>query len=464
MTGSSTMSQPLPEPRGLPRLLPASLRNRIAPFLAAPGFTNTLWLFGDRLLRMGVGLVVGVWVARYLGPDGYGLLSFAGSYVMLFSALALFGLESLLVRDLVTRPEEREAILGTTCLIRLTAGLAAYLLALPLLLLIRPNDSATLLLTALLGSSLLFQSLEVIDLWFQSRVLSRFSVCARSVAFLLCAAAKLALVLSNASLFAIAVATAAEALLTGLGLVLAYRLAGGSLRSWHWDRHQFRRLVSGAVPMLLSGVVLMIYLRVDQVMLGALADAGQVGQYAAAVRIAEVWYFVPGAIVSSVFPDLVQVRERDPALFREKLQRLYNLLVFLGYAVALPVTLLAPWLVELLFGPSYRPAGPLLAVLIWAGLFANITVVRNAHFIALEWGRALLWATTAGAVANLLLNLALIPRYGAMGAALATCLSYWIAAHGACYATPTLRPAAAMILRALLAPCWWRSRPGHGEP
>ncbi|CAH2032039.1 flippase [Trichlorobacter ammonificans] len=457
------MSQPPPEPRGLPRFLPASLRNRIAPLLAAPGFSNTLWLFGDRLLRMGVGLVVGVWVARYLGPEGYGLLSFAGSYVMLFSALALFGLESLVVRELVTRPDQREAILGTTCLIRCAAGLAAYLLALPLLLLIRPGDSAALLLTALLGSSLLFQSLEVIDLWFQSKVRSRFSVCARSVAFLLSSGAKLALVLSKASLTAIAVATAAEALLTGLGLIVAYRMAGGSLRAWRWDRGQFSRLVTGAVPMLLSGVVLMIYLRVDQVMLGALADAGQVGQYAAAVRIAELWYFVPAAIVSSVFPDLVRVREQDPVLFQDKLQRLYNLLAFLGYAVALPVTLLAPWLVRLLFGPSYQPAAPLLAVLIWAGLFANITVVRNAHFIALEWGRSLLWATTAGAAANVLLNLLLIPRYGAMGAALATCLSYWIAAHGACYAVPALRPAAAMILRALLLPRWWRNHPVHGD-
>lgn len=437
------------------RYLPACVIARLEPLVQTPGFTNTLWLFSDRLLRMGIGLVVGVWIARYLGPEGYGLLSFAGSYVMLFSALALFGLEALVVRELVADVGQRATILGTAFLIRLASGGLAYLLAVGTILLLRPGDSAVLLLVALLGSSLLFQSLEVIDLWFQSRVASRYTVMARSAAFLATSATKVACVLAGASLAAIAVATAAEALLAAAFLLLAYRLRQERVSAWRWDCARFRTLVGSAVPMVLSGIVLMIYLRIDQVMLGALASEAEVGFYAAAVRISEVWYFVPAAIVSSLFPRIVELRATDQALFEQRLQRLYNLMAFLGYGVALPVTLLAPWLVRLLFGSAYQPAGPLLAVLIWAGLFANLTVARNAHFIALDWGRAQLWAASAGAIANILLNLLLIPRYGAMGAAVATCLSYWVAAHGACYASPSLRPAAAMILRALIMPRWW---------
>lgn len=437
------------------RYLPAFITSRLDALLQAPSFNNTLWLFSDRLVRMGVGLVVGVWIARYLGPEGYGLLSFAGSYVMLFSALALFGLESLVVRELVTDSDHRATILGTTFLIRLVSGTLAYLLALVMILVLRPGDSVALLLVALLGSSLLFQATEVIDLWFQSRVESRYAVMVRVAAFLLSSTAKLACVLAGASLTAVVVATAAEALLVAGGLVVVYLHTAGRLRSWRWDNTRFRSLVSSAVPMVLSGIVLMVYLRIDQVMLGALAGEAEVGFYAAAVRISEVWYFVPAAIVSSLFPRIVELRASDRVQFEQRLQRLYNLLAFLGYAVALPVTLLAPWLVQLLFGSAYQPSAPLLAVLIWAGLFANLTVARNAHFIALDWGRAQLWTASAGAAANILLNLLLIPRYGAMGAAVATCLSYWVAAHGACYASRTLRPAAAMILRALLMPRWW---------
>lgn len=437
-------------------LLPLALRTRLEQVSASPSFGNSIWLMGDRLVRMGLGLLVGVWVARYLGPGGYGSLSFAGSYVMLFSALALFGLESIVVRELVHHPEAEQAILGTTSLIRAAAGLLAYLGAIVTLLVIRPGDRTALLLVALLGSSLLAQAVEVSDLWFQSRVLSRYTVLCRTSAFIISSCLKVLLVLSSASLVAIAAATAVEALFAALLLVLTHaRFSGAGILTWRWDRSWFRRLLTGSVPMVLSGVVLMVYLRIDQVMLGAMAPQAELGLYAAAVRISEVWYFVPTAIVSSVFPGLVALRSTDPVQFEQKLQQLYNLLAFLGYAVALPVTFIAPWLVQLLFGSAYLAAAPLLSVLIWAGLFANLSVVRNAHFIALDWGRSLLWATSLGATANVLLNLLLIPRYGALGAAVATCLSYWVAAHGACYTHRRLWPAGQMILKSLLMPRFW---------
>lgn len=363
-----------------------------------------------------------------------------------------------MVRELVTHPADCGAILGTSCLIRLFTGLCSYLLALFVLLFIHPDNRLTMLLVAILGSSLLLQALDVTDLWFQSRVASRFSVISRSCAFLLSSCGKAAMVISGASLTAITIAAASEAFFAALALVLAYRISGERISHWRWDSIWFRKLLANSIPLVLSGIVLMIYLRIDQVMLGAMASPAEVGQYAAAVRISEIWYFVPAAIVSTLFPGLVLLRDSDPALFQLKLQQLYALLAFLGYAVALPVSLLSPWLVNLLFGAAYTPAGPLLAVLIWAGLFANITVVRNAHFIALEWGKPLLWCTTLGAIGNIALNLLLIPRLGAMGAALATCISYWIAAHGSCYTSATMRPTAAMILRALLLPCWWRSQ------
>ncbi len=440
----------------LSRLLPATYRLHLQKTVAAPSFGNSVWLISDRLIRMGLGLLVGVWVARYLGPEGYGSLSFAGSYVMLFSALALFGLESIVVRDLVRHPEAEQAILGTTCLIRAAAGLLAYLLALAVMLVLRPDDQVALLLVALLGSSLLVQAVEVTDLWFQSRVLSRYSVICRSAAFMISSGFKVLLVMTGASLAAIAAVTAVEALVAAVLLVLVHaRYSKAGIVTWRWENSWFRRLLTGSVPMVLSGVVLMVYLRVDQVMLGALATQTEVGLYAAAVRISEVWYFVPTAIVSSVFPGLVSLRSSDPELFDQRLQQLYNLLAFLGYAVALPVTFLAPWLVQLLFGSAYQAAAPLLSVLIWAGLFANLSVVRNSHFIALDWGRSLLWATSLGAAANVLLNLLLIPRYGALGAAIATCLSYWVAAHGSCYTHRRLWPAGQMILKSLVMPRFW---------
>ena len=436
--------------------LPAHLRNRIeGRHVLQKIIANTGWMFFDRLIRMAAGLLVGVAVARYLGPDGYGLLSFAGSYVMVFSALALFGLESLVVRELVTSPENRHTILGTAFIVRLCAGALAVPLSIGALFLIRPGDQLALIMVVLLSSSLVFQAVDVIDLWFQSRVATRNVVLVRISAFCISSAAKLTCVLSGASITAIIVATAIEALLACCGLLFIYRIAEERITAWRFCKKQFQRLISTAFPMMLSGIVLMVYLRIDQVMLGAMVPEHEVGLYAAAVRISEIWYFVPAAIVSSVFPGIVSLKNSDPAAFTSKMQQLYKLMAFLGYSIAIIVTLLSPWLIQLLFGASYKPAAPLLAILIWAGLFANLTIARNAHFIALDHGKVLLWCTTSGAVSNIILNLLLIPRYGAMGAAISTCVSYWMAAHGCCLFSKSLRPVAWMITMALAYPRWW---------
>jgi len=436
--------------------LPSFLKNRLeGRHELQKELTNTGWMFFDKLLRMAAGLLIGVAVARYLGPDGYGLLSFAGSYVMLFSALALFGLESLVVRELVTHPAERSSILGTAFSIRMLAGIVSVPLCLAALLFIRPDDRIMLVMVALLSSALVFQAFDVIDLWFQSRVATRNVVLVRMVAFSISAAAKLACVLYAGSISAVVVATAIEALLAACGLIVVYKMAGERLLDWRFSATQFRRLVTAALPMMLSGIVLMIYLRIDQVMLGAMAPQQEVGLYAAAVRISEIWYFVPAAIVSSVFPGIVSLKNNSPDAFSLRIQQLYKLMTFMGYVIAISVTLLAPWIIQLLFGASYAPAAPLLAILIWAGLFANITVARNAHLIALDRGQALLWCTSAGAASNILLNLLLIPPYGATGAAVSTCLSYWVAAHGACFFSATLRPVAWMITKSLIYPRWW---------
>ena len=188
---------------------------------------------------------------------------------------------------------------------------------------------------------------------------------------------------------------------------------------------------------------------------GQIDSDREVGIYTAYVRIAEVWYFLPAAVVSSVFPNIVRAREVDEQEFYGRLQKLYNLLAFMGYAVAVPVTFAAGFVVNVLFGKDYTAAGPMLALLIWAGLFANLAVARNAYLLAMNWSRTLFGMVLAGAVVNVVLNLILIPLYGGMGAVIASCISYWFAAHGACYFYAPLRRTGQMITRALVCPKFW---------
>lgn len=416
---------------------------------------NTGWLFADKLIRMGAGLLIGIWMARYLGPTQFGLLSFAGSFATLFSAPALLGLESIIVRELVRTSTGREELLGSTFFLRLLSGGISFALAMLTIVIIRPGEPLTRLLVALACSTLIFQAFDVIDLWFQSEVKSRNVVIAKNGAFLCSSALKLGLILAGAPLIAFALANVMELALGALGLVMVYHRDGHSLARWRVRAARARQLLTESLPLVVSGIVFMVYLRVDQVLLGQMAGDGEVGIYAAAVRVAEIWYFIPTAVVSSVFPTIIKARENDEDEFYRRLQRLYNLMAFMGYMVAIPLTFCGGFVIDLLFGPGYAAAGPMLTLLVWAGLFANLTVARNAYLFAMNWSRVLLVAVSLGAITNVLLNLLLIPRYGGMGAVVASLVSYWAAAHGISFLHPPLFRTGRMLTRALLMPKFW---------
>jgi O-antigen/teichoic acid export membrane protein len=416
---------------------------------------NTGWLLADRVLRMGVGLFVGAWVARYLGPSLYGLLNFSGTLVFLFSSLATLGLEAIVVRDLVRATTSEEDILGTTFSLRFLAGIVSYLVAVCTIFIIRPHDEFAQIIVAIFGWMLVLNAFDTIDLWFQSRVLSKYVVYAKNVGFLLSAFLRIVLIVTHASVISFAIANLLEIAIGAIGLLIVYAKNGQSIKRWKFRLALARNLVANGWPIVLGGIISMICFRIDQVMLGQLVDSKEVGIYASAVRIAELWFFIPSAIISSVFPNIIKAKECDENEFYRRLQKLYSLLAFVGYVVAVPITFLSGFLINVLFGQAYAAATPMLIILVWSNLFANLAMARGAYLLAMNWIWPLLFLNLAGAVTNIGLNLLLIPRFGGIGAAIASCVSYWLAAHGACYFFKPLRKTGNMLTKALLSPRFW---------
>ena len=416
---------------------------------------NTGWLVSDRIMRMGVGLLVSVWLARYLGPGQYGLLSYAMAFVMLFSSVAMLGLDEIGVREMVRDPSRRDDILGTSFFLMLCSGAVVFGLAMGTILLLRPADSVSRWLVGILAAGIILQAFDAIDFWFQAQVQSKYTVIAKGVAYLVLSAFKIILILLEAPLVAFAWAGLAELAVGAAGLVIVYQVRGHRVKAWHAGVATARKLLKDSWPLIFSAIVTMVYLRIDQVMLGEMVGSEEVGVYAAAVRIAEAWYFIPVAVCSSVFPGIVEAGTVSEELLYEQLQKLYNLMAFFGYAVAIPLTFLSGWLVELLFGAAYAKAGPLLAVLIWAGLFINLVTAKNIFLISRNWNRLHLVSMSLGCLMNVVLNYFLIPVYGAMGAVFASLASYWLAAHGACFLFSPLRRTGWMLTKAMVYPKIW---------
>jgi polysaccharide transporter, PST family len=385
---------------------------------------NTGWLMADRILRMGVGLVVGVWVARYLGVAQFGLFNYAGAFVALFSTLATLGLPPLVVRTLTDHPEQQEEILGTTFWLQLLGGVATLGLSVGTMFVLRHGDPIMLSLVAIFASSTIFQAFEAIDPWFQSRVQSKYPVMAKNTAFLLIAIVKVGLINLKAPLLAFAGATLAEVIVGVVGLILFYQYQGHSIWTWRWRLTLARKLLRESWPLILSGFSIIIYMRVDQIMLGQMVGDQMVGIYSAATRISEVWYFVPGAIASSVAPGIYAAKKAgDEALYYRRIGQSLQLLSLIAILIAVPMTFLSGTLIAWLFGNEYAAAGPILAVHIWAALFVFTGIGTSTWFIAEGLTHLSFQRTLIGAVINICLNFGLIPAYGGLGAAIATVIS-----------------------------------------
>jgi PST family polysaccharide transporter len=418
-----------PTNSGLNRLLPGFIRRRL---VGRGGLQqvleNTGWLFGDKILRMGVGLWVNIWVVRYLGPSAFGQLSYATAFVALFGVLATLGLDGIMVRELVRKPADAPELLGSALFLRILGGCATLLASVVAISRLHPGDPKQSLLVGIIAAGTIFQAFDVIDFWFRSQVLSRYTVVAKNCAFLACAVLKITLVMQRASLAAFAWVVIVEMALGAAGLVLSYQRSGHSFGRLRVSVRRCTALLSDSWPMMLSGLSVAVYMKIDQVMLGEMVGDQAVGIYSSVTRLTEIWYIIPSVLVSSVFPAIVQSKEKDEALYFRRVTRLFSVMAAVSLPIALPMSLGSDWLVGTLYGPSFQAAGPVLAVHIWASLFVFYAVAQSPWDLTENLTRLAMLRMVGGALANIALNLVLIPRYGALGAAIATVVSQALAA------------------------------------
>ena len=408
--------------------IPAFIRRRILHRLNLVKIVENIgWLFFDKILRMAVGLFVWVWIARYLGPEYFGLLSFAIAFTGLFGVVAGLGLHNIVVRDIARDSESASLTLGTTALLQLISGLVAFLIVLVSIAYLRPEDDLARSIVAILGLIIMFKASEVALYWFESQVQSKYTVWVQNSVFVVFAVIKVGMILQGASIFAFVWAMLAEAAVVALILLLVMNLRGQRLVHFTVSFKRAKTLLKDGWPLLLSVAAISVYTKIDQIMLGQMIGDKTVGIYGAAVRISELWYAIPVIFVSSLLPTILDAQKHSKELYYEKIQYLYDLMVIISISIALPMTFLATPIITLFFGPSYAEGGMILAIHIWAAVFVSLSVASGACFLAENRLTFTLQRTILGAVANVALNLILIPDFGMLGAALALVISQMLA-------------------------------------
>jgi len=385
---------------------------------------NISWLSFDRVLRGGVGIIISVWMARYLGPEQYGLFNYATAFVGLFGVLVTLGLDQIVVRDIVNDPANINEIIGTAFSLKLAGGILALVFSLAIIIIMRPNDILMKMLVGVTSVGLVFRSFDVIDLWFQAQVQSKYTVYARNGAFIFIVLVKVLLILFHAPLMVFALAGLVEIIVGAVGLIIFYQQRVARLRNWQMSFTRAKEMLRVSLPLALTGVAITIYMKIDQVMLGSMVNDTEVGIYAAVVQVSEVWYFIPMIVTLSIYPTLINLYQESEERFYDKLKQVMGYFFWGTLALSLFVSVFSSQIINILYGEDYARAGGVLAIHIYASVITSMGVVFSQKFILDGTTKISFYGTVIGAVSNVILNVWLLPRYGAYGAAIATIISY----------------------------------------
>ena len=385
-------------------------------------FANTSWLLGERALRMAVSMFVSIYVVRYLGPERYGLLSYALSFVWLFSALSSFGLDYILVRELVRHPEQRNNLLGTVFWLKV-CGSVSMGTAIAAVLHFKAEDQQTYWLIALIALGFLFQATNVVEFYFQAQVQSKFTVRAQIMQLLITSLFKIYLVWNEADLVWFALALMLDQAVVAVLFLIMYRWKIEKFPYLSFSIIKAKLLLKDACALMFAGIVISVYMKIDQVMLKEMLNTNAVGVYAAAVKLCEAWYFVPAVVTASLFPAILSTRQKSKLLYQDRLQKLYDLMVWGSVAVAIPTSLVADWLILILYGNEFKDAADVLRIYIWAGIFVALGVASSKWLVAENLETYSFYRAIFGAILNVGCNFWLIPIYGIKGAAYATLIA-----------------------------------------
>lgn len=405
-------------------LFPESIREMLPETGFRKYFSNTSWLLITRIIGYAVSFFIIAVVARYLGPTNLGKLSYAQSFVSIFSVFASFGIDSILTRDLVEHPENQRSLLGTSFFIKAVLGILTFAVTLAVAYFTNTDKTLTFLI-GIISLSFLFQPFSVISNLLSAKVLSKYySYITIFLSFFL-TGLKLLIVLLDKGIVYFATIFVVEAFIYALYYIFIYKkVFRGNVFQWRFKWSLAKKLLLDSWPLLLAGFSGYIYGRIDQVMLQHILGSTSVGLYDAAVKLTDVWSFLPGMIITSLFPAVISARKLDKKMYLDRTRYILTFITGITFFVSLIIFIIAPFLIKFLYGSQFIGSYPILRLYVWSSLATGVATIIHYYLVAENHGKKYFIISVIGAVINVILNILLIPVYGITGAAVATLVSY----------------------------------------
>ncbi|MCD4770581.1 MAG: flippase [Bacteroidales bacterium] len=384
---------------------------------------NTAWLIGDKITSMILGLLVGIWVARYLGPDKFGQLNYVFALVGLFAPISSLGLSGIISRDLVNSGTDTNTLLSTGFALKMSGSLLLFVMTMFYFFIFK-NEPIYLQLAIVASLHYIFNSSEIIEYYYRARVRTKYIFISKLFGNVFSSILKVLFILMGLSVVYIGVARISLAFFTMIFLFYFFRKEDFNISLQYFKIEKGIELLKESWPLIFSGVFAIIYLQIDKIMIGEMLSSYEVGQYSVAARLSSLWFFIPLVIRQSVLPVFVNAKNQNEDIYYKRLNSMFSIMVFISYLIVIPFFLLSNKIIYVLYGSQYNEAGDVLAIHIFSLIFFFIGIGRGLWVVNESYFKFDLVNNIGAGILNIILNLLLLPKLGIIGAAYATLVSY----------------------------------------
>lgn len=368
-----------------------------------------------------ISLVVSILTTRYLGPSNYGLISYGSAYVSFFTALCTLGLNSIIVKELLDHPEEQGENIGSCLMLRFASSVISSIMMISLSFCLDSGETTTIKVVALCSLSPIFHIFEIFNFWFQSQYKSKLTAIATLVAYIFTSIYKIILLLLGKNVFWFAFATSFDYIILAIFLFIFYKKNKGPKLSFSLKKSKY--LLKKSYHYILSGLMVVIYSQTDKLMIKQMINEEEVGYYSIAIAICMMWTFVLQAIIDSIYPTILKLKNVNEEQYKTKNRQLYCIVFYISLVVSICFTIFGKLIVFILYGKEFISAVPILRIVTWYIAFSYLGVARNAWIVSEGKQNKLKYLYAFAAVINVIFNFILIPILGAAGAAIASLLA-----------------------------------------
>jgi len=383
--------------------------------------SNTFWMMVEQAVRMLASVLIGIYVARYLGPEDFGTLSYAMAISAFIMAISRMGMDAILVRELVKNPGKELSFMGTAFWLMFSMSLILYVGVL-LYCLISDDSWDLKIYLLIITAGGLFSTFLIIDYFYQSRLQSKYPAITKTIAITLVSIFKLTLIFIKADLMWFVIAAFLDHFILAALLTRLFLKKQKQLFFCYFSTHHAKQMLQSAFPMILSAVAVLIYMRIDQIMIKSMLGVEQVGIYTAGIKIYEAWIAFPYVLTMSLLPALTALKKDDPTgqHYLLHFKQLFSAIFWISIVVAIFVTLISKQLISLTFGIKYLESVNIVNITMWTAVFTAIGSVSARYFNIEKMEKKIAIRTFMAAILNIILNFFLIPQYGIEGAAIST--------------------------------------------